>query len=78
MEYIITTPPTYLDPLMNDTYLRFSIMASLETKINSQWGFILRRLCIPMELEVSQSGLFEGEDSGLIEPLSINIPLSWN
>ena len=70
MEYKLTTPTTYLDTGMTDTYLRFASWHQFETKINSQ-GDPYYDDCGYIEIEYSQSGLFQGEES--VELLSVNL-----
>ena len=70
MEYKLTTPATYLDTGMADTYLRFASWHQFETKINAQ-GDPYYDDCGYIEIEYSQSGLFQGEES--VELLSVNL-----
>ena len=70
MEYKLTTPVTYLDTGLVDTYLRFASWHQFETKINSQ-GDAYYDDCGYMEIEYSQSGLFQGEEN--VELLSVNL-----
>ena len=70
MEYRLTTPVTYLDNSLLDTYLRFASWHQFETKINTQ-GDGYYDDCGYMEIEYSQTGLFQGEQN--VELLSVNL-----
>ena len=73
IEFRMRTPTVYLDPNLNDTYLRYSSWHQLETKFNTQGDFYFDD-CAYAEIEYSNSGLFQGEESS--EVLSINFALS--
>ena len=70
MEYKLTTPVTYLDNSLVDTYLRFASWHQFETKINTQGDGYFDD-CGYMEIEYSQTGLFQGEQN--VELLSVNL-----
>ena len=73
IEYRLTTPSTYLENTLNDTYLRFSSWHQLETKYNQQGDYYYDD-CAYMEIEYSSTGQFQGEET--ISLLPVNFPLS--
>ena len=69
-EYVISTPPTYLDNNLQDTYLRFASWHSMEAKFDSQ-GDVYYDDCAYLEVVSSISGQFSGEEN--TEILQINL-----
>ena len=70
IEYKLTTPITYLDNNLVDTYLRFASWHQFEIKLNGL-GDPYYDDCGYMEVEYSQSGLFQGEQN--VDLLSVNL-----